>query len=76
MHTDVAQEQADEEQLALIEIDELLDRWGRWHRTANRLPTGGYRNAFGALQDEGAEIERKGRHAREGEAIHACALSS
>lgn len=46
-------------------IDELLERWARWRRTAQRPPTGGYRNALAGLVAEGATVDRGSRQQEE-----------
>lgn len=46
-------------------IDELLEAWARWRRTAQRPPTGGYRNTLAGLVAEGATVDRGSRQQEE-----------
>ena len=41
-------------------IDEMCERWARWRRKAERLPTGGFRCTLAGLAAEGATVERGG----------------
>lgn len=50
-------------------LEILLDRWARWRRTANRLPTASKATtSLARLHAEGAEVERRSRSVRNAKA--------
>lgn len=39
-------------------LEMRLERWARWRKDADSIPTGGYHNPLAALHGEGAEMDR------------------
>lgn len=39
-------------------LEMRLERWARWRKDADAIPTGGYHNPLAALHGEGAEMDR------------------
>lgn len=42
-------------------LEMRLERWARWRKDADAIPTGGYHNPLAALHGEGAEMDRSTR---------------